>query len=95
MTDQPTGARYPVVVALLRRERANAEEGAAYHAEKVRTAEELIAHIRSRAAPRLDDPGHIAWWERNIAVHQGTIAERRELVRQIDAALTVLEGEGE
>ena len=93
-TDQPTGARYPAAVALLRRERASAETDLARCSEKVRWCEDTIGHIRSREKPRLRDDADAAWWERNAAIYRDLLEQRESLVRQIDAALAALAGEG-
>ena len=90
MTEQSGAARYPAVVALLRRERDKAGREAAYYEMKARDASEMAEHIRARLVPRADDGGNVAWWENNAGLHRELGDQRRELVRQIDAALATL-----
>lgn len=83
-TDQPTGARYPAVVALLRRQRGYADgEGVELFVSVVH-AESILAKVFV--------PEDRAYWERYAARCRDLIEQRRELVRQIDTALAALEG---
>ena len=90
-TDQPTGARYPAVVALLRRERANAEIEADFCRATAIAVRREVAYLQ-RLALRPGDERVLAYRRQVAADMERAESTRRDLVRQIDAALA---GEGE
>lgn len=91
MTDQPTGARYPAVVALLRRERERAEIEADSSRATAISVRREVAYLQ-RLELRPGDKRVPAYRCGVAADMERMESARRELVRQIDAALAVLEG---
>ena len=92
MTDQPTGARYPAVVALLRRERGGHQEEARHFAFRLKEAEDARDAIDVRGTVMPRDAARLAYLTKEIDRYRRLVGTEQEMFCQIDAALAVLEG---